>query len=116
MIEVARIEAREGGDLVQTIAQRVAVDRQAGGGRRDTAVLGEEHGQGLEQLRLVVERTQEVGSQGDLRAFVGYADERGHAEGVEAVDLVRTMEAAAQRERRAGVLVRASQPAQPGVV
>ena len=68
----------------------------------------------VEQLRLVVERAEEVGREVHLGAFVRHPDEGGDSETVEAMDPILPAEAAAERERRAGILVGARQPADPG--
>src|SRR5205807_4514562 len=105
LVKPAWIQAREGSNLVEPVAECVAVDREAvcSGGR--AAVLGEEGVEGLEQLGLVVERAEQVCREVDLGPLVGDADESCDPKAVKAVDLIVAMEATAQGESRACVLV-----------
>ena len=60
VVEGARVEPGQRGDLVQAVAERVAVDEQPVRGRRRAAVLEEEGVEGLEQLPFLVERAKQV--------------------------------------------------------
>src|SRR5947209_18118516 len=75
VVEPARVEAGERGDLVEPVAEGIAVDGEPLHGQRWAAVGREKGVEGLEQLGLMVERAEQVGRKLDLRPLVGDADE-----------------------------------------
>ncbi len=116
VVEVARIKPGERSNLIEPVAQRVAMDVEAAGGRRGTAIFGEEDIERVEQFDLVVERTEQMDRQIDLGALIRDADKRRDAEGIQTMHAVLPMKAAAKRERGAGILVGGGKRANAGVI
>src|SRR5581483_5736848 len=71
VVEATRVQASERGDLVEPVAERVAVDRETIGGGGGGAVLLEEQCQRFEQLELLVQRAEQPPRQVDLGLLVG---------------------------------------------
>src|SRR5579875_2482806 len=106
VVKAARIEAGQRGDLLQPVAERVAVDGDAGGAGGEGAVFGKEELQGFEQLRLLIERAEEMLRQVALGLLVRNADESSDAKLIERMHLRTGLVAAPEDEREAGVLIR----------
>src|SRR5689334_8898406 len=88
IIKGSRVESYERSDLVQPVRQAVAMEVERAGCGQRPAVIGKECLQRGHQVRLIVEWTQEIARQVNLRLLIGQADEGGDPERVEAMHTI----------------------------
>lgn len=105
VVEAARIEARQRSDFVEAITEGIAMDTEASRGRGRGAVLRKERFECGEQCWFMVEWTEEMKSEFNLRVLIVDTHEGHRSQAVETMDPIRPVEIPSERERDARVLI-----------